>query len=231
MINRLVLLPGLDGTGELFADFVAALPRTIRTTIIRYPAQKPCNYADLFLLVKEAIAGLEQFVVLGESFSAPLAVRLAASNSPNLAGLIISAGFVCNPFPNWGFLLKAAARPLLFRLSPPDFIVEYFSLGSSPPSDLKQSVRRTVRSVGPRVLAGRVHEILSCDVRENLTRVKVPIMYLQAAGDRLVGSGCFEEILKVQRSAILVSLDGPHMILQRLPHPCADAVSEFCSSI
>jgi pimeloyl-[acyl-carrier protein] methyl ester esterase len=231
MINRLVLLPGLDGTGELFADFVAALPRTIRTTIIRYPAQKPCNYADLFLLVKEAIAGLEQFVVLGESFSAPLAVRLAASNSPNLAGLIISAGFVCNPFPNWGFLLKAAARPLLFRLSPPDFIVEYFSLGSSPPSDLKQSVRRTVRSVGPRVLAGRVHEILSCDVRENLTRVKVPIMYLQAAGDRLVGSGCFEEILKVQRSAILVSLDGPHMILQRQPRPCADAVSEFCSSI
>jgi pimeloyl-[acyl-carrier protein] methyl ester esterase len=231
MTNKLVLLPGLDGTGELFADFVAALPRTIQTTIINYPAQKPCNYAKLFALVNEATAGLEQFVMLGESFSAPLAVRLAASNSPNLVGLIISTGFVCNPFPKWGFLHKAASRPLLFRISPPDFVVEYFSLGSSPPSDLKQSVRRAVRSVSPRVLADRVHQILSCDVREDLARVKVPVIYLQATDDRLVGSGCFDEIRKIQRSAMLASVDGPHMILQRQPRPCASIVAEFCSSI
>lgn len=231
MINRLVLLPGLDGTGDLFADFVAALPRSIRTTLVRYPALKPCTYADLFSLVVDATSDLEHFVVLGESFSAPLAVRLAASSPPNLAGLVISAGFVCTPFPNLGFLLKAAARPLVFRLSPPDFVLEYFSLGPSPPFDLKQSVRRVVRSVSPGVLASRVREILGCDVREDLARVKVPIMYLQATGDRLVGSRCFEEIRKIQPRSVLVSFPGPHMILQREPHVCANAVVEFCSSI
>ena len=203
----------------------------MQTTVVRYPTQKPCSYADLFPLVKEATSGLERFVVLGESFSAPLAVRLAASNLSNLAGLVISAGFVCNPFPNHGFFLRAVARPMVFRLSPPDFVLEYYSLGPFPPSDLKQRVRRAVRSVRPRVLAGRVQEILSCDVREDLARVKVPIMYLQAADDRLVRSGCFDQVRKIQRSVVLVSLPGPHMILQREPRVCADATVKFCSLI
>ena len=196
MIKRLVLLPGLDGTGELFANLVAALPRTIETTVVRYPAQQSHTYADLFSLVRKATSGLEKFVVLGESFSGPLAVRLAAVRPPNVAGLVISAGFVRRPFSKWGFLLKAAARPPLFRLSPPDFMVEYFSLGPMPPPDLKQSVRQAVQSVSPRVLAGRVREILTCDVTQDLARVNVPIMYLQAAGDRLVGPACFDEIRK-----------------------------------
>jgi pimeloyl-[acyl-carrier protein] methyl ester esterase len=231
MINRLVLLPGLDGTGDLFADFVAALPIAIQATIVRYPPQQLLTYDDLFPLVLNSISGLEQFVALGESFSAPLAVRLAASNPPNLAGLVISAGFICNPFLNWGFLLKMAAQPVLFRLSPPDFALEYFSLGPVSSSDLKQRVRWAVRSVSPGVLAGRVREILSCDVREDLARVSVPIMYLQAANDHLVGSECFKEIRKIQRSASLVSISGPHMILQREPCRCADAIVKFCSSI
>ena len=181
--------------------------------------------------MKAAASDSEPFVVLGESFSAPLAVRLAASNLPNLAGLVISAGFVCNPFPNWGFFLRAVARPAVFRLSPPNFVLEYFSLGHQPPDDLKQSVRRAVRSVSPRVLAGRVQEILRCDVREDLARVKAPIMYLQAADDRLVGPQCSEQVRKIQRSAALVSVLGPHMILQRQPRSCAEAIVKFCSSI
>jgi len=40
MTKRMVLLPGLDGTGRMFAAFLAALPYTIATTVVTFPAQK-----------------------------------------------------------------------------------------------------------------------------------------------------------------------------------------------
>src|SRR5215472_16577009 len=106
MIKRLVLLPGLDGTGELFADFVAALPPTIEATVIAYPAREFLTYAELSPLVRDQVAHLGPFVLLGESFSSPLAATLAGSRPANLAGLIICAGFVSNPFPHSKFFMK-----------------------------------------------------------------------------------------------------------------------------
>ena len=47
----LVLLPGLDGTGLLFADFVANLASDIDPIVVRYPPDVPLGYAEL-----EAIA-------------------------------------------------------------------------------------------------------------------------------------------------------------------------------
>lgn len=43
---RLVLLPGLDGTGELFAPFVAALG-AIPSQVIAYPHDRVMGYAEL----------------------------------------------------------------------------------------------------------------------------------------------------------------------------------------
>src|ERR1700688_5080921 len=38
--KHLVLLPGLDGTGELFADFIAALPESWTTATVAYPSDR-----------------------------------------------------------------------------------------------------------------------------------------------------------------------------------------------
>jgi hypothetical protein len=37
--KHLVLLPGLDGTGELFADFTSALPESWVATTVAYPSR------------------------------------------------------------------------------------------------------------------------------------------------------------------------------------------------
>jgi hypothetical protein len=46
-MHKLVLLPGMDGTGELFAGFVKALPEGFDPVIMRYPIDRPLSYADL----------------------------------------------------------------------------------------------------------------------------------------------------------------------------------------
>jgi len=179
MVNRLVLLPGLDGTGALFADFVAALPRTMEVTVVGYPTDEPRTYAELLVFVRDSVARLDRFVLLGESFSSPLAIKVAGSRPANLAGLVICAGFASNPFPPLKLLMRMLAKPFLFRLPTPDFILKYFLAGFSASPALIRKIRQNRLLVQPEVLANRVQEILNCDAKEDLIRADVPIMYLQ----------------------------------------------------
>jgi pimeloyl-ACP methyl ester carboxylesterase len=103
----LVLLPGLDGTGQLFAEFVKVLGPHIDTLVVPYPKDRALGYDELETLVLAALPTAGPFVVLGESFSGPLAIRIAARAPPGLAAVILSASFAKNPYPWLGW-----ARPL-----------------------------------------------------------------------------------------------------------------------
>jgi pimeloyl-ACP methyl ester carboxylesterase len=74
----LVLLPGMDGTGDLFAPLVAALGPHMRTVIVRYP-DEPLDYASDEEIARAALPIGHPFILLGESFSGPIAVSIAAS--------------------------------------------------------------------------------------------------------------------------------------------------------
>ena len=223
----LVLLPGLDGTGSLFADFLSALPRTLNTMIATYPRHRFMSYSELLPCVRDLIPTAEPFVLVAESFSSPLAVMCAAMHPPNLAGLVLCAGFVTNPIRAWSLPAKVLVRPLSFRLSPPDLILEHFLIGADAPPALKLAVRQAVHCVSPTVLARRVHAVLDCDARRDLTRVDVPMLYIQAANDRLVRAESFAEIQRLHSDTILASISAPHLVLQREPHKAAETIVGF----
>jgi hypothetical protein len=46
-LPSLVLLPGLDGTGKLFSEFVRAMGSEIDAQIVAYPKDEPLGYAEL----------------------------------------------------------------------------------------------------------------------------------------------------------------------------------------
>ena len=51
----LVLLPGMDGTGSLFSDFVAARGELIQPVVVAYPPQQVLDYAQLDVYVRERL--------------------------------------------------------------------------------------------------------------------------------------------------------------------------------
>jgi hypothetical protein len=67
-LDTLVLLPGLDGTGTLFADLISELPPTLSINIARYPTDRFLSYSDLVLCVKEVVPS-SPFLLVAESFS------------------------------------------------------------------------------------------------------------------------------------------------------------------
>src|SRR6266567_2475238 len=78
-LPMLVLLPGLDGTGKLFAAFVRALGAGVESRVIGYSPDEPLGYEELEPQVRAALPRDRPYVLLGESFSGPIAMRIAAS--------------------------------------------------------------------------------------------------------------------------------------------------------
>jgi pimeloyl-ACP methyl ester carboxylesterase len=229
--KHLVLLPGLDGTGELFVDFIAALPESWTATTVTYPSDRFLSYTDLHPFVAASASHLERFVLVAESFSTPLAVWCAATNPPNLAGVVICAGFVRNPLHGWSGAVKALAKPWLFKLKPPRTIVEYFLLGKHAPSGLRQSLHYALQKVSPDVLSGRLQEVLDCDARDDLRRTTVPLLYLEATYDRLLSSSCKNEFSQLRPDVVLRSVPAPHLLLQREPQKAATIIVAFISNL
>src|SRR5919109_330149 len=95
----LVLLHGMDGTGNLFEPFVAAIGSGFNVNVVRYPTEEPLTYADLEAFARAALSTEGPCVILGESFSGPIAISIAASCPPRLTGVILCCSFARNLRP------------------------------------------------------------------------------------------------------------------------------------
>lgn len=72
---QVLILPGLDGQAVLRADFVACLAVSVPADCLSYPDHLT-GYDDLLSVIKARMAEIdEDFVLIAESFSGPLALR------------------------------------------------------------------------------------------------------------------------------------------------------------
>ena len=231
MIEKLVLLPGMDGTGDLFADFVRALPVKFDAVTVRYPIDRRLTYVELESIAEAAFPEREPFVLLAESFSTPLAIQIAALNPPNMRGLVLCAGFARSPVQGWKRYISALIARIVTRIQLPGLALTHFLVGPNALKLLLSSVRVAISRVEPDVLSFRLRSVLGCDVRRELNRVAVPILCLRAKNDRLVPEWCAEEIRCTSAHAIIETIDGPHLLLQREPEKSAAAITWFVQQL
>jgi pimeloyl-[acyl-carrier protein] methyl ester esterase len=223
---KLVLLPGLDGTGRLFKPLVEVLPAHLSPVVISYPNDKALSYPELVRLVKQQVPVSEDYVLLAESFSGPVAIEIAATQPSNMKALILSATFVSNPAPV-PQAMSLISCGLLFVFEPPQFVVSRYLLGAQPPADLVETFLRAKRSVRPEVLAFRMRSVIHADVRREFAACRLPILYLRAKEDRLVKPRSLVEMQNIKPDMTVVEIDGPHLLLQREPAKCVAAISHY----
>lgn len=226
---KLLLLPGMDGTGLLFEPLVKALPPSLTAHIVAYPPDQPLGYNELLQLVQKAADEGGDFVVVGESFSGPLALMLAARRPVGLRGVVVCASFVRFPLPvpeRW----RGAVRPWMFHLQPL-LLVSFVLLGRHCWGRLGRLLRAAVRSVSPAVLTARARAVAGVDVTAELRICPVPVLYLRAAGDWVVRPACWELLRSVRPDAKVAVLPGPHLLLQVAPAESAAVLASFCEQV
>jgi pimeloyl-[acyl-carrier protein] methyl ester esterase len=226
-LPQIVLLPGMDGTGELFADFIAALSGEFETKAVRYSTDICQSYSELAGLIRGAVPADAPFVLVAESFSTPLAIHYAATKPPNLKGLVLCAGFASTPVRGWKRFVVSILAPIAFRFTLPTFACRLLLVGAGAQAFLVDAVRSTISSVQPNVLADRLRSLLACDFRAHLAQVDLPILYIRAEHDRLVDVVCLKEILRIKPETSVIAMSGPHLLLQREPVRTAEIVVGF----
>jgi len=227
---KLLLLPGLEGSGDLFSGLIEELGPLFDTRVVRYP--NSCRtYEAVAGVVRKEFTGSSPFVMVAESFSTPISVQLAGDAQHGIEGLVLCNGFVSNPLSTLESLWASAAAPWLFRFPLTSIAARTFLVGPDAPDQLVADVRHAVGPVPPDVLCARLRAVLGCDVRDALRRIRVPVLCLQSGRDRLIGERASREILRIKPDIAMERIDGPHLLLQREPRECAEIIGRFVDRV
>ncbi len=226
----IILLPGLDGTGELFKPLVEYLPKRIKPIIVSYPRHECMTYEELKPLVMNAIPEDMPFFLLGESFSGPISIMIAREKPAGLSGLILCATFVKNPFillPSW---LEFLSISPVYRLWPAIITIRSRLAGKKFRSVAGIAIK-VIRSVSTEVIAHRVKSILSVNVEKELESCTCPILYLLAENDKLIKRHNYRRIKAVKNGIQLVTIDTQHFILQLEPERSSEIIIKFMDKV
>lgn len=228
---RCVVLPGMDGTGALLDDFIAAMGPRFDTQVIAYPRDRTLGYAELAAFVHPRLPSDRPYLLLGESFSGPVAIALSAQRPPHLAGLVLCASFARAPRPPWSpwsaaMLPRWATKLPLSRV--PIRLIAQAMLGRWSDARWHARIQATLNSVQPAVLAHRLDAVRGVDATAALRAIDLPMLYLRATRDRLVGPGSLSAIRQARPHVRCVEIDAPHFMLQACPGHAASAIRQWC---
>lgn len=221
---KLILLPGLDGTGELFAPFLKWLSG-LPTQVIAYPPDRAMSYVEHEAFARDKLPADEDYVLLAESFSGPIGISIAASAPPRLKGLILCATFAANPLPVFGPLAKLVGAAPAMRV-PPALMAPWLYAGRGT-LELRRPHAKVMLQVAASTIRARVAAILAVDYRPLLRRIGVPMIYLRANADRLIPKSAGLAIRERRPDMEFFEIDAPHFLLQTEPQACAAAVMSF----
>ncbi len=224
---HLVLVPGLDGTGQLFEPLREALPESVNTSVVGFPHDRALNDPDLFACIRNVIPWDRRFVILGESTSGPIAMRFAAAQSENVSAVILVSSFVSDPMAassNWATAFLT--RPWFEKPVTPASVRKHL-LGRQAPDALVTRTVHALRTPWPEVLGHRIELMQKRDARNALQNWPKPVLYLQATDDAFVTPHSAAEITNLNPGAQVVSVPGPHLLLQTNPQGAAQAIMTF----
>jgi pimeloyl-ACP methyl ester carboxylesterase len=187
-----LLIPGLDGTGKLFAFQLEALARKYRVCAWSYQAGADFDLADLTGKLASATAGEApgSILVVGESFGGLVALDYVLRYPDRVRRLILVNTF---PYYRWRLRLRLAQAltPLLeLKLARQ---VRHFIIGrvlrcEGIPAEGRLQFQEAIKQIDPKGYRRRLQLIRETDLRPRLGEIAVPTVLLASARDKLVPS-------------------------------------------
>ena len=150
-------LPGLHGSAELFSSVKQHIPASVETDYVEYPTEGPQSYSALTAWLNEHLASGNPRLIIAESFSGPIALRLAASRPDEISGVVLVASFCDAPMHPGIALLPLR---LLFMVQPPHTALRHFLIGDDVSDGELIDLQNVIKSLPSSLLASRVRTCL-----------------------------------------------------------------------
>lgn len=228
----LLLLPGMDGTGDLLIEAHACLSKYFEVKIARYPKDECLDYEALVSHVAAQLPPREKILVVAESFSGPIGIMLAA-REPRCTRLALCASFCQSPWPSWiPKLTQGWAKNLINNGPiPPCASIAPMTMGQWSTPEWQARIQKVSGDIAPCVLRQRLRMALDVDASNELKTLSVPTLYLQASCDRLVEPRYGQFIQKHIPHIQYEIIEGPHFLMQAQPELCAQSIYHWDKSL
>ena len=228
---RFVFLPGMDGTGLLFEPILRLWADRTPPIVVSYPADRVLRYKQLQSYVVSLLPVREPYVLIAESYSGPIAARIAAMHPPMLRGLVLSATFVRKPRGWIGDWSRFLIGSYLFRQTWTHVIAEVLLKWQGFNEGQIKMVVGALEHVSPPVLTARLREALDVEAFEDLKECSVPVLCLYAERDLVLADQCHELIGRANPRVKLVGLDTPHFLIQAKPAEALREIQAFTQTL
>lgn len=222
---KIVLLPGLDGTGRLFAPLLECASFPGDYLVVRYE-DVPQTVDELAATVESLLPEGESIILIAESFSSLVALRLLERQNIKLAGILFVVGFVRAPRRFLIGLSRLVPISLLRFFATQRLLVRLFFLSSKIPMSILDLYLDVVRNIPAALLKSRI-EMIYCSRRLPSFQNGPPVGYLRAKKDLLISRKAVADFEAVFPDVFVREVDGPHFILQAQPLACLKIIQEF----
>lgn len=222
---EIIFLPGLHGSGELFGPLVSNL--SIPYQIIELSNGEDQSQKQLASEVSKQLPN-NGSILVAESFSGCLVPEILGLCPEKVAGIIFVASFVSSPGKLLLMLSRALPAWILHNSTLLRLVLKVFFLNGNSDQKLLEQCVQVVRAIPVSILKKRLDTLYRLE--KPLQQHTAPTVYLQAGGDRVVGSmHC--DLIKTLYSASKVTLNGPHFLLQTNPEECVKAIEKSVKKI
>jgi pimeloyl-[acyl-carrier protein] methyl ester esterase len=221
-MHKILLLPGLDGSGFCFSRISEILSREYPCHILSYPAHLS-DYADLREWVLSKLESETHYIIVTHSFGGPLGVLVAQALGNRAKGLVLCATFCQPPMPRWVLQLVSSFYPKIIRQK---WAVHFlnFMLCNGKNLAVADELHRALLQSPDTAVAHRIRILTALDMRQEIRSLILPCLALTAARDRVVWLGKYSHFLS---KGIALTIDGPHGLMELSPEMVAATILTF----
>lgn len=218
---KIILLPGVDGTGVLFEPFVNIFKADVPVEVVPLTKDSDQSILNQVSIIEDAV-GDEEVIFIVESYSGLLAYELAKRNKIRIKQIFFFGCFLQPP----SFIGKIG-RFLPVRLLNiiPDKVIAHilFNRWSSP--ELISLFRKAIDAGDFSNLKKRIRIIGTYHKPGQV--IDVPCVYVQATMDNLVSAYNIKAFEEVCSNLQVEVVEATHMLLQTQPQQMSQLIHKY----
>lgn len=217
---KILLLPGLDGTGLLFDKLLEAFPKGFDISVVSLDKLPGSTYIEQASELERVYSGEDLFLI-AESYSGRIAYELCGIIGSRVLGIAFLASFVSRP----SFISRFASYLPLAMLKSTFFtrwLIKLLGFNGGGDKDLVDSVFRALQQSERLKLKIRLTNIAKLTNPER--SCECPAIYIKPTKDYLVSKRAVHELASVFVNVKFVNVMGGHFIAQSYPQDCAQII-------
>ena len=224
----LVLMPGLDGTGKLFAPIIPLLEPHFELVVVTYPDLD--SFTDYVDCAQNQLPATPGFSLLAESFSGPVAMTLMAQRPDLIGPSVLCATFARSPLAALTRMANYVPEQMFSIGALNEFCLDVFKIDDEDSSETQPLPLNVTEQLDGTLLKHRISVLSRIDVSALLPNIQVPILYLHAERDRIVSENDAQMMQEYLPNVDRVDIDAPHLLLQTRPQQCAELIVKHVQS-